>query len=128
MLRCTTGSIFEQAQHSLDTLNVDIISKRQFVSRYLNQMLNPQNQQLVLAHHLPLAPEYLLQECSDGVLLCCLINQIFPGTIDLRLINFVPKTIQEVLENLRLCRNSIRALSGSNFPEIAVSDLQHRSF
>lgn len=60
----------------------------------------------------------------SSLLLCKLINQIVPGTIDERAINPNPNSKEEEIQNLNLCVNSAKAI-GCDVPNIQVQQLIH---
>jgi plastin-1 len=64
----------------------------------------------------------LFQACSDGVLLCKLINASVADTIDARVINVKPKSVFEKTENGNLVVNSAKAI-GCSVVNIGASDI-----
>jgi hypothetical protein len=76
-----------------------------------------------VADLLPVKPSSLFEACSDGVLLCKLINACVPGTIDERVINFKKKkNAWEKNENQQLAINSAQGI-GCSVVNIGPNDL-----
>ena len=50
------------------------------------------------------------QSVQSGLLLCKLINQVVPDTIDVRAMNVAPQTEEQRRENFTLCLNSAKAI------------------
>jgi len=65
----------------------------------------------------------LFTSCTDGILLCKLINDAVPETIDERAINKKAKHPVEIAENITLMLNSAKAI-GCNVVNIGPSDIQ----
>eukprot|EP01095_Lingulamoeba_sp_RSL-Kostka_P003925 TRINITY_DN15041_c0_g1_i1.p1 TRINITY_DN15041_c0_g1~~TRINITY_DN15041_c0_g1_i1.p1 ORF type:complete len:518 (-),score=223.23 TRINITY_DN15041_c0_g1_i1:166-1719(-) len=77
------------------------------------------------ARHLPIDPEdmSLFEKCSDGILLCKLINDAVPDTIDERVINKNAKlNVFQVTENNNLMINSAKAI-GLSVVNIGSQDI-----
>jgi hypothetical protein len=51
-----------------------------------------------------------LNATRDGVLVCKLINRAVPGTIDERVLNHQPTTVEEIEQNNLLALNSAKAI------------------
>lgn len=64
----------------------------------------------------------LFEKCSDGILLCKLINDAIPETIDERVINIPTKNNFEMIENNNLCVNSAKAI-GCSVINIGAQDI-----
>jgi plastin-1 len=78
-----------------------------------------------LKGYLPINPNdnSLFSVCSDSVVLCKLINNAVPETIDERVINIKPKmSVFQKTENGNLCVNSAKAI-GCSVVNIGASDL-----
>lgn len=71
---------------------------------------------------IPSAGDALFKACTDGILLCKLINYSVPETVDERVINKKQLSPFRVLENQNLCINSAKAI-GCNVVNIHPSDL-----
>lgn len=63
----------------------------------------------------------LFKACSDGILLCKLINDAVPDTIDERVINKTKLNAFRITENQILCINSAKAI-GCNVVNIGAQD------
>eukprot|EP00300_Choanocystis_sp_HF-7_P027604 c32762_g1_i1.p2 GENE.c32762_g1_i1~~c32762_g1_i1.p2 ORF type:complete len:638 (+),score=187.49 c32762_g1_i1:31-1914(+) len=88
---------------------------------YINQALGHDR---VLADRLPMDPESmaLFPACNDGILLCKLINDAVPNTIDERAINQKNLNAFKIVENQNLVINSAKAI-GCNVVNIGQADL-----
>jgi len=77
-----------------------------------------------LKGRLPINPadNSLFTACADGVVLCKLINDAVPDTIDERAINFKAKNIYEKTENNNLCINSAKGI-GCSVVNIGAIDI-----
>eukprot|EP01113_Clastostelium_recurvatum_P015423 TRINITY_DN185_c0_g1_i3.p1 TRINITY_DN185_c0_g1~~TRINITY_DN185_c0_g1_i3.p1 ORF type:complete len:620 (+),score=192.08 TRINITY_DN185_c0_g1_i3:184-2043(+) len=77
-----------------------------------------------LAGRMPIKAEGegLFQACTDGILLCKLINEAMPDTIDERVINKKGLSLFKKSENHVLCINSAKAI-GCNVVNIGPNDL-----
>lgn len=64
----------------------------------------------------------ILNATRDGLLACKLINRVVPGTIDERVLNREPKTIDEVEQNHSLSLNSAKAI-GCRVQSLSASGL-----
>lgn len=64
----------------------------------------------------------LFKACTDGILLCKLINDAVPETIDERVINKLKLNAFRISENQVLCINSAKAI-GCNVVNIGAQDL-----
>jgi hypothetical protein len=64
----------------------------------------------------------LFAACSDGVILCKLINDAVPDTIDERVINLKAKNVYEKTENNNLLINSAKAI-GCSVVNIGAADI-----
>ena len=53
-------------------------------------------------------------------------KKVFPGTIDVRVINGTPNNLKEIEENLNLCVNAIKTISGSTLNNIPLQELIDR--
>jgi len=95
--------------------------KESFVE-HLNAVLGDDPQ---LKGHLPLNPDdnSLFTACGDGILLCKLINNAVPDTIDSRVINNKPKmSVFQKTENGNLLVNSAKAI-GCSVVNIGAQDI-----
>jgi len=68
------------------------------------------------------AGDALFKACTDGILLCKLINYSVPETIDERVLNKKNLSQFKMMENQSLCINSAKAV-GCNVVNIGVHDL-----
>jgi len=77
-----------------------------------------------LAGKLPInsSDNSLFTACSDGILLCKLINASVPDTIDVRVINTKTKSVFEQTENGNLVVNSAKAI-GCSVVNIGANDI-----
>jgi len=77
-----------------------------------------------LNNKLPIDPNgmELFSKCADGLILCKLINDAVPDTIDGRVVNLAPKNNFEIAENNNLCINSAKAI-GCSVVNIGSQDL-----
>jgi len=75
---------------------------------------------------LPINPNNhdLFAACKDGILLCALINDSVPDTIDVRVINAKPTNTFMMTENLNLAINSAKAI-GCSVVNIGASDIMN---
>eukprot|EP00163_Fabomonas_tropica_P012463 TRINITY_DN23769_c0_g1_i1.p1 TRINITY_DN23769_c0_g1~~TRINITY_DN23769_c0_g1_i1.p1 ORF type:complete len:627 (-),score=275.41 TRINITY_DN23769_c0_g1_i1:273-2153(-) len=64
----------------------------------------------------------LFDACKDGVLLCKLINDAVPDTIDMRVVNLKPKNAFHITENNNIVINSAKAI-GCNVVNIGAQDI-----
>ena len=73
---------------------------------------------------LPIDPETtdLFEKCTNGLLLCKLINDAVPDTIDERVLNKKPKNAFEITENNNIVVNSAKAI-GCSVVNIGQGDL-----
>jgi len=98
--------------------------KQSFVEHIDNSLKGDRD----LAHVLPIDPTdmSLFTKCSDGLLLCKLINYSVPDTIDERALNLRKGTKDlntfEKTENLNLCINSAKAI-GCSVVNIGSQDI-----
>jgi plastin-3 len=108
---------------SADSVHVVTNEEQVAFSNWINRNLegDPDCQR-----YLPLNPETrdLYTKCSDGIILCKLINQSQAGTIDERAINKGNKlSVYQIHENLTLALNSAQAI-GCNIVNIGADDLK----
>ncbi|KAL6056274.1 fimbrin [Balamuthia mandrillaris] len=77
-----------------------------------------------LQGHLPIDPDSmeLFTKCQDGLILCKLINDSVPETIDERVLNLKCKNNFEMVENNNLCVNSAKAI-GCSVVNIGSQDI-----
>lgn len=94
--------------------------KESFVE-HINQVLG---KDASLKGRIPINPQdnSLFAACSDGVILCKLINDAVAETIDERVINMKAKNVYEKTENNNLCINSAKAI-GCSVVNIGASDI-----
>jgi len=94
--------------------------KESFVE-HINQVLGKDQS---LKGRLPINPSdnSLFTACSDGVILCKLINDAVPDTIDERVINMKAKNVYEKTENNNLLINSAKAI-GCSVVNIGAVDI-----
>jgi len=73
---------------------------------------------------LPINPDNndIFTACKDGILLCCLINDAVPETIDTRVINKNCKNTFMMTENLNLVVNSAKAI-GCSVVNVGADDI-----
>lgn len=78
----------------------------------------------VRLQQLPIDPNSkdLYVKCSDGILLCKMVNRSQPGTIDERALNRGKLNIFQIHENLTLALNSAQAI-GCNIVNIGPEDI-----
>lgn len=80
----------------------------------------------LLKGRLPINPDNndLFNACKDGLLLCALINDAVPETIDVRVVNNKPNmSTFMATENLNLAINSAKAI-GCSVVNVGASDIQ----
>ncbi|EGG22287.1 actin binding protein [Cavenderia fasciculata] len=95
-----------------------LVSKRVFASKYIYHILA----QSMPSLSVPSSPYELLESLRDGNILCHLINKIFKGMVDERVIQ---RNIEQgnKIDNLNIAINASRAL-GSKYESGTVVDLE----
>ena len=127
--RTRAGKALVQAHHTMEDSrhSYDLEEARAF-SLHVNKHLGADPE---LSYLLPLSPEgqALFEACTDGVLLCKLVNVAVPGTIFEKAINQKrPLNIFQVKENLNLALNAAKSIGCkiiSIFPESIMEKKEH---
>lgn len=127
--RTRAGKALVQAHHTMEGArhSYDQEEARAF-SMHVNNHLGGDPE---LSYLLPLNPEGLglFDACTDGVLLCKLINVAIPGTIFEKAINMKrPLNIFQIKENLNLAINAAKSIGCkiiSIFPESIMEKKEH---
>ncbi|GAM22991.1 hypothetical protein SAMD00019534_061660 [Acytostelium subglobosum LB1] len=101
-----------------DEFQTQVVSKRLFATKYLTHIL----QNSPIADKLPQSPFEMIKAILDGQLLCQLINNIFPGTLDERVVQRNAEK-QSTRSNLFIAINASRSL-GAKHEAITVEKLQ----
>ncbi|KAN0003808.1 hypothetical protein ACTFIZ_009977 [Dictyostelium cf. discoideum] len=96
-----------------EEFHTQVVSKRTFATKYIQQLLS--NSVSSAGLNIAASPEELLPTLMSGRVLCELINKVYPGTIDERVIQ---KTQQFCKKNLMLAYNGAKALGATSVPDI----------
>ena len=89
-------------------------------SQYINHILKDER---LLAGKIPVEPESLVDECSDGIILCHLINDVAEGSVAEKFINRdIPLSIFKATENCNHVINAVKFL-GIQIVNIGSQDI-----
>eukprot|EP01132_Coremiostelium_polycephalum_P008651 gene8651-10649_t len=101
-----------------EDFQTQVVSKRMFSTKYISRELAPLAAQLGI--QIPESPYDLLPSLLDGVVLCHLINKIYPGTIDERCIK-TGKSAETIKNNLFIAINASKSLGANH--DISCNDV-----
>ncbi|EGC29900.1 hypothetical protein DICPUDRAFT_99698 [Dictyostelium purpureum] len=103
-----------------EEFHTQVVSKRTFATKYISQILA--NSGLGLAD----SPYELLPTLLSGRVLCELVNKVYPGTIDEKVIQ--PAATGFCKKNLMLAYNAAKALGSVEIPDIIFTEkMEHIS-
>eukprot|EP01133_Synstelium_polycarpum_P007806 gene7806-9159_t len=101
-----------------EDFQTQIVSKRLFATKYITTILAKSN---LLEAKLPSSPYEMLSSLMDGQLLCHLIEKIFPGTIDVGVVE--KNSEKKGRANLYLAINASRAVGAKH--TIGKEQIEH---
>ncbi|KYQ96657.1 actin binding protein [Tieghemostelium lacteum] len=101
-----------------EDFQTQVVQKRGFATKYIGHLVSTMGTAIKsMDIHIPSDPHELIPSLLDGRILCYLINKVYPGTIDERVIDKTKKTdtsVGNISKNLYIALNASKALGADH--------------